>query len=61
VRLEKRWELGTTGWIAVALEWFNATLSKETTAIAWSPETGTLDYVDRDALTLPSLGIEGGF
>lgn len=61
LRLEKRWDIGLTGWLAVALEWFNATLSKERTFIDWSPEAGDLVYADRDPLTLPSLGIEGGF
>lgn len=60
VRLEKRWELGDTGWLGVALEWFNATRNEETTFVAWNPATG-LTYGDRDALTLPSIGIEGGF
>lgn len=60
-RLEKRWEVGYTGWLAVTLEWFNATLSKETTSADWSPLAGALRYVERDALTLPSIGIEGGY
>jgi TonB family protein len=61
LRFEKRWEIGYTSWLAVTLEWFNATLTKETTAVSWSPELGRLVYLERDALTLPSLGIEAGF
>ena len=61
LRFEKRWEIGYTGWVAVTFEWFNATLTKETTAVSWSPEQGRLVYLERDALTLPSLGIEAGF
>lgn len=60
-RVEKRWEIGYTGWLAVTLEWFNATLSKETTSVDWSPISGALEYVERSALTLPSIGIEGGY
>jgi hypothetical protein len=60
-RIEKRWEIGYTGWIAITMEWFNATLSKETTGVNWSPTAGALRYVERDALTLPSIGIEGGY
>jgi len=60
-RIEKRWEIGYTGWLAITMEWFNATLSKETSGVGWSPIRGALQYVERDALTLPSIGIEGGY
>ncbi len=60
VRFEKRWELGTTGWFALTFEWFNATFSKETTTVRWAP-AGGLEYPGREPLTVPSLGIEGGF
>jgi TonB family protein len=60
-RFEKRWEIGYTGWFAVTLEWFNATLSKEATSVDWLPATGGLVSNEREPLTLPSIGIEGGF
>jgi TonB family protein len=60
-RLEKRWEVGTTGWIAATLEWFNATLSKETTSASWSPVTGGIVYGTRAPLTLPGIGIQAGY
>jgi hypothetical protein len=59
-RIEKRWEVGYTGWIAVTLEWFNATLAKEATSIVWSPVSG-LVVSEQERLTLPSIGVEGGF
>ena len=60
-RFEKRWEIGYTGWFAVTLEWFNATFSKETTSVDWLPASGGLVANDREPLTIPSIGIEGGF
>lgn len=59
VRLEKRWALRRTGWVSLVLEVLNTTLNKETlgqtcTLFACSPTT-------LGPITIPSLGVEGGF
>jgi TonB family protein len=60
VRLEKRWDYANARWVAFTVEWFNATLSKE--AVNYS-----CDYLARceieeiGPVTIPSLGLEGGF
>lgn len=69
-RLEKRWRIGETGWVALVLEGLNTTLSREVTGY----ECGTaLRLPDRPAdtpvcvervigpVSVPSLGVEGGF
>jgi hypothetical protein len=59
LRLEKRWQLGERAWISFVAEWMNATLSKEavTTRCTLSGcEARTIGPV-----TIPSLGMEGGF
>ena len=59
LRLEKRWSLGKSSWIAVVAEWMNATLSKEAVA-----STCTLSGCESQMvgpITIPSLGMEGGF
>jgi hypothetical protein len=61
VRFEKRWELGEGRWLAAAFEWFNANMVRERDGLAWSPQRGGLTFTSRSPLTLPSLGIEGGF
>jgi hypothetical protein len=50
VRLEKRWMLAETAWIAFVAEVMNATLNTETVL---GEEIGPV--------TIPSLGVEGGF
>jgi TonB family protein len=50
VRIEKRWQFERTGWLSFVLEVLNATLSTETFG---DDEIGPV--------TLPSIGIEGGF
>jgi TonB family protein len=50
LRLEKRWTVGKKGWLSFVLELLNATLSKETVA---SRAIGPV--------TIPSIGLEGGF
>lgn len=49
-RVEKRWTIGESGWLAFVTEVLNATLSKD--EIAGQPF---------GPLTIPSLGLEGGF
>lgn len=49
LRLEKRWILGKTSWLAFVVECLNATLNKETVG---TEEIGPV--------TIPSIGLEGG-
>lgn len=50
VRLEKRWNLGDTRWLSFVIEGMNVTLSKE-----------TIGEEEIGPLSIPSLGLEGGF
>ncbi len=50
LRLEKKWTLGETTWLAFVVEMLNATLNKETIR---GEEIGPV--------SIPSLGLEGGF
>ena len=69
-RFEKRWTVGSRGYISVILEALNATLSTETTGYKCGTEL-PLPGVTRKApgcvprtfgpVTVPSLGLEGGF
>ncbi len=59
LRLEKRWQLTSTMWIAAVAEWMNATLSTEAVQT-----TCTLSGCEAQMIgpvTIPSLGVEGGF
>jgi len=59
LRLEKRWQLNRHAYLSFVAEWMNATLSKEavsTTCTLTGCETQTIGPI-----TIPSLGIEGGF
>lgn len=59
LRLEKRWQLSRKVWLSFIAEWMNATLSKEaisTTCTLNGCQTQTIGPI-----TIPSLGIEGGF
>jgi len=59
LRVEKRWQLGPRAYFAFVAEWMNATLSKEavsTTCTLRGCETQTIGPI-----TIPSVGIEGGF
>jgi TonB family protein len=59
VRLEKRWHIGKTGWLAVVLEGLNATATKETFAVNCDVNGCTPEEIG--PVTIPSLGVEGGF
>ncbi len=59
LRAEKRWRLGKTAFFSAVAEWMNATLSKE--AIATSCSLNGCDAQTIGPVTIPSLGIEGGF
>jgi hypothetical protein len=59
LRVEKRWQLGEKAWIAFVAEWLNATLTKEavtTTCTLSGCQAETIGPV-----TIPSIGVEGGF
>lgn len=59
LRAEKRWRIGKTSFITVVAEWMNATLSKE--AIATTCNLRGCEAQMIGPVTIPSLGIEGGF
>jgi hypothetical protein len=59
LRLEKRWRLGDTAWISAVAEWLNATLSKE--AISTRCTLAGCEAMTVGPITIPSLGVEGGF
>ena len=69
VRLEKRWLLGKNRYIAFVVEGQNVTLSKETVPFGTdcqsqgSPQGGTTQCSQPTIgpLTIPSIGVEGGF
>ncbi|AKT41080.1 TonB-dependent receptor plug domain-containing protein [Chondromyces crocatus] len=49
-RIEKKWTLGRTTWLSFVIEALNATLNKE-----------TINGNEVGPVTVPSLGLEGGF
>ncbi|MGC4088913.1 MAG: TonB-dependent receptor [Polyangiaceae bacterium] len=59
LRLEKRWQLGERAWLSAVAEWLNATLSKE--AISTRCTLAGCEAMTIGPITIPSLGIEGGF
>ena len=59
LRVEKRWPLGKTGWIAAVAETLNATAGREVVQRNCNA-SGCRDAVF-GPLVLPSLGVEGGF
>jgi hypothetical protein len=59
LRLEKRWQLGQKTWISFVAEWMNATLSKE--AVSTTCTLQGCDQVYIGPITVPSIGVEGGF
>lgn len=71
LRVEKRWRVGKTGWVSAVLEALNATLSREVTGYACSTAVvvpgaaplGDARCAERvvGPVSVPSLGVEGGF
>ncbi len=65
VRLEKRWSLGKSGYIAFIAEVQNLTLSKEVTPFGLScegtPTTTQCRHASIGPITLPSVGVEASF
>jgi hypothetical protein len=59
LRLEKRWQLGKRYWIAFVAEWMNATLSTE--AVATSCTLNGCEAETIGPVSIPSIGVEGGF
>jgi hypothetical protein len=59
LRLEKRWQLGRKTWISFVAEWMNATLTKE--AIGTSCTLQGCQETKIGPVTIPSIGVEGGF
>ena len=59
LRLEKRWQLSKRWWISFVAEWLNATLSKE--AVGTNCTLSGCTEVKIGPVTIPSLGVEGGF
>jgi hypothetical protein len=73
VRLEKKWRFGETTWLSFVVEALNATLQKEivsencstffdgSTPGAPPTTTRTCHYEEIGPITVPSIGVEGGF
>jgi hypothetical protein len=59
LRLEKRWQLSARSWIAAVAEWSNATLTREAVATDCTANGCTTRTIG--PVTIPSLGVEGGF
>jgi hypothetical protein len=59
LRLEKRWQLGEKTWLSFVAEWMNATLSKE--AVSTTCNLQGCTAMEIGPVTIPSLGVEGGF
>jgi hypothetical protein len=59
LRLEKRWQLGRKSWISFVAEWMNATLSKESTGTQCT--LNGCQETKIGPVTIPSIGVEGGF
>lgn len=69
LRLEKRWDIGKTGWISFVVEALNATLSREVTGYECGtalqlpggpPRTATCRERIIGPISVPSIGVEGG-
>ncbi len=59
LRLEKRWQLGEKTWISAVAEWMNATLSNEAMSTTCTLQGCQAQTVG--PITIPSIGVEGGF
>lgn len=70
LRVEKRWQIGEAGWVSLVVEALNATLSREVTGyrcptailVPGRPEADlTCDPRIMGPVSVPSIGVEGGF
>jgi TonB-dependent Receptor Plug Domain len=59
LRVEKRWQLSRKVWISVVAEWVNVTLNKESVGTQCTLNGCTEQKIG--PVTIPSLGLEGGF
>lgn len=59
LRLEKRWQFRREVWLSFVAEWMNATLSKE--AVSTRCTLSGCEYQEIGPVTIPSVGLEGGF
>ena len=59
LRAEKRWQLGSSSWLSLVAEWMNATLSTEAVTTRCSLSGCEAETIG--PVTIPSLGLEGGF
>lgn len=59
LRLEKRWQLGKEAFMSAVAEWLNATLSKE--AVSTRCTLAGCEARTIGPITIPSVGLEGGF
>ncbi len=59
LRLEKRWQLTPTVWISAVAEAMNATLNKE--AVQSECTLAGCEAEEIGPVTIPSIGVEGGF
>jgi len=59
LRLEKRWQLGRKWWISFVAEWMNATLTKESVGTSCTLQGCQESKIG--PITIPSIGLEGGF
>jgi hypothetical protein len=55
LRLEKRWQLGSSAWISAVAEWLNATLSKE--AVSTRCTLAGCEAQTIGPITIPSWGV----
>ena len=69
LRFEKRWNVGKSGWLSFVIEMLNATFSKEVVSVDCGSTIGTVNTSSTSSckdtsigpVTIPSIGIEGGF
>lgn len=59
LRLEKRWQWSERSYLALVAEWMNATLSKEAVTTRCTLQGCEAQMIG--PVTIPSLGVEGGF
>ena len=59
LRIEKKWLLGKGWWISTVAEWMNVTMTKESVGTSCTLNGCTETKIG--PITIPSLGVEGGF
>ena len=58
-RVEKRWDLKKKRWLSFVAEMLNATLNEEATAVTCVQGTCVQSFAG--PVSVPSIGVEGGF